>query len=454
MNSLRFAALFAICSAAHPQTVDSAALDRIISLALKQSGAPSVSVSVVRDGKIGYTKAFGMAGIAAGRGADANTRYAVGSISKEFTAAAILMLAEQGKLSLDDKVAKYFPDLTRANEVTIRQLLSHTAGYEDYAPQDYIIPDWTHPTTPQAILGHWAKKPLNFDPGTRWQYSNTNYVLAGEIFEKASGEHLLDFLREHIFNPLQMTTASGCDAKSPLDAAAYTRYALGPPRPVKREAPGWYFAAGELCMIPADLSRWDIAFLQKKLLSAHSYEEFIHEVKLADGKPTHYALGLEIGDSDGVRMIYHGGEVSGFLALNEIFPDRNVSVTVLSNEDGLNLIGPLARSIASAVMHTASASPDQDQMRGILESLQKGEIDRSIFTSNANSYFSGVALADYQTSLEPLGKLKSVSRVNESLRGGMTHRSYKAEFDAKTVNLNVYVMPDGKIEQFLVEQQF
>jgi hypothetical protein len=153
-------------------------------------------------------------------------------------------------------------------------------------------------------------------------------------------------------------------------------------------------------------------------------------------------------------MIYHGGEVSGFLALNEIFPDRNVSVTVLSNEDGLNLIGPLARSIASAVMHTASASPDQDQMRGILESLQKGEIDRSIFTSNANSYFSGVALADYQTSLEPLGKLKSVTRVNESLRGGMTHRSYKAEFDAKTVNLNVYVMPDGKIEQFLVEQQF
>ncbi len=454
MNSLRSAAITALCfaSSAAAQSLEPAALDKIISTALQQSGAPSVSVSVVQDGKIAYAKAFGMADIGSHRAADANTRYAVGSISKEFTAAAILMLAEQGKLSLDDKVAKYFPDFTRANEVTIRQLLSHTAGYEDYAPQDYIIPDWTHPTTAQAILDKWAKKPLNFDPGTRWQYSNTNFVLAGEIFEKASGRHLLEFLRENIFSPLAMTTASDCDEKSPLDAAAYTRYALGPPRPVQREATGWYFAAGELCMIPSDLSRWDIAFLQHKLLSAHSYEEFTREAKLADGTPTHYALGLEIGQSDGTRMIYHGGEVSGFLALNEIFPDKNVSVTVLSNEDGLNLIGPLAHSIAAAVMHPAPA-PESSQIRGILEGLRKGRIDRTLFTANANSYFGDTALGDYKASLEGLGKLKSVSLANESLRGGMTHRSYKAEFDNKTVNLNVYVMPDGKIEQLLVEQQ-
>ena len=453
VNFFRAVALFAACSVANAQALDPAAIDRIISTALKASGAPGVSVSVVQDGKLAYAKAFGEADVAAGRAADAHTRYAIGSISKEFTAAAILMLAEQDKLSLDDKVAKYFPALTRASEVSIRQLLSHTAGYEDYAPQDYIIPEWTQPTTPQAILDRWAKKPLNFDPGTRWQYSNTNFVLAGEIFEKASGQKLLDFLREKIFMPLGMTTASDCDEKSPLDAAAYTRYALGPPRPVQREASGWYFAAGELCMVPSDLSRWDIALLQKKLLSAHSYEEFTREVKLADGKPTHYALGLQVGESDGVRMIYHGGEVSGFLALNEIFPDQNASVTVLSNEDGLNLIGPLAHSIAAAVMHAAAVSPAHNQIRSILEGLQKGRIDRSMFTSDANSYFSEVALADYRSSLESLGKLKAVTLGNESLRGGMTHRSYKAEFESRTVNLNVYVLPNGKVEQFLVEQQ-
>jgi len=111
--------------------------------------------------------------------------------------------------------------------VSIRQLLSHTSGYEDYAPQDYIIPEWLKPTTPRAILDQWAKKPLSFDPGTRWQYSNTNYVLAGEIFEKASGLPLIRFLRDKIFEPLGMQSAGDCAEASPADATAYTRYALG-----------------------------------------------------------------------------------------------------------------------------------------------------------------------------------------------------------------------------------
>src|SRR5215831_11418940 len=166
-----------LCALANAQ--DSAvagSLDPKISSLLTASGAPSVSVAVIVDGNIAYAKAFGKADIAQNRPATTSTRYAIGSVSKQFTASAILLLQEEGKLSLDDKVAKWFPDLTRANEVTIRQLLTHTSGYEDYAPQDYIIPEWTKPTTSAAILNTWAKKPLNYDPGTRWQYSNTGYV--------------------------------------------------------------------------------------------------------------------------------------------------------------------------------------------------------------------------------------------------------------------------------------
>src|SRR5882762_1770884 len=280
-----------------------------IAAALTQSGAPGVSVAIVEHGKLAYTKAFGQANIAENRAADVNTRYAVGSISKQFTAAAILLLEEQGKLSLDDKVSKYFPDLTRADEVSIRQLLSHTSGYEDYAPQDYIIPEWLKPTTPRAILDHWAKKPLSFDPGTRWQYSNTNYVLAGEIFEKASGLPLVSFLREKIFRPLGMPSADDCAVSRPSDAIAYTRFAVGPARPVQREASGWYSAAGELCMTASDLARWDLAFLRKQILSARSYDEFTREAKLANGDFTHYALGLQLGEIGSMPMIFHGGEV-------------------------------------------------------------------------------------------------------------------------------------------------
>ena len=449
----RFVYLFlAFCVCGCAQDLEKK-LDEQISSALKKAGAPSVSVAVVNGGKLVYAKAFGTSDLEAGRAADLTTRYAVGSVSKQFTVAALLMMQEQGKLSLDDKVSKYFPQLTRANEITIRQLLSHTSGYEDYAPQDYLIPEWTRPTTPGAILDRWAGKALNFDPGTKWQYSNTNYVLAGEIFEKVSGQPLVAFLREKIFKPLGMQSASDWPPDQPSDAVAYTRYAAGPPRRVGREASGWYFAAGELAMTPSDLAKWDIAFLQKKLLSAKSYADFTHEMKLANGDSTHYALGLSVGEIGDMPMFQHAGEVSGFISSNAIFPTRDGAVVVLSNEDVVNLVSPLARQIAITTFQPTQKEPSEQSAKDvqrILADLQQGKIDRSLFTSNANTYFTEQALADCKASLEPFGAIKTVTPVGENLRGGMTHRSYRAEFEKKTVNLNIYVLGDGKYEQFLI----
>jgi CubicO group peptidase (beta-lactamase class C family) len=408
-------------------------------------------VAVVENGQVAYAKAFGKADIGENRPATASTRYAIGSVSKQFTAAALLLLAEQGKLSLNDKVGKYLPDLTRAREVTIRELLSHTSGYEDYAPQDYMIPAWTRPITPPEILDQWAKKPLNFDPGTRWQYSNTNYVIAGQIFEKVSGQPLVAFLREKIFGPLGMTTPGEITDHQPDDASAYTRYALGPPRLVAREGPGWMFAAGELAMTPSDLARWDLAFLQKKILSAGSYGDFTRDVKLKDGKPTHYALGLGLGDINGTPMVSHTGEVSGFLTSNAVFPSKGVAVVVCSNEDGISFVSPLARQIEELLLGAASEQ-EIAEVRGILEGLSQGRVDRALFTFDANAYFNDVVLQDFAASLQAVGKLQAVIKSSEELRGGMTHRSYRAQFEKKTVLLNIYRMPDGKYEQFLVEE--
>jgi D-alanyl-D-alanine carboxypeptidase len=454
MRHFTFLGLLCLCCPNLLQAQSSAELDAKIESALRETGTPSVSVAVVQNGSLAYAKAFGFADIAGHRQAETTTRYAVGSISKQFTAAAILLAQEAGKLSLDDTVAKYFPDLTRASEITIRQLLSHTSGYEDYAPQDYIIPEWRQPTTPQSILDRWAKKPLNFDPGTRWQYSNTNYVVAGEIFEKATGQKLVPFLRQRIFDPLEMRTPGDCEDHFAGDASRYTRFALGPPRPVAGEGPGWYFAAGELCMTATDLSRWDVAFLQKRILSAKSYEEFTREVKLKDGKGTHYALGLTVSEEGGTPVISHSGEVSGFLAVNTVFPTKNAAVVVLSNQDGVNLIGPLSQAIAASVVQPAdpaNAATDK-QVQAILGSLAQGHINRSLFTPDANAYFTEQALADFRTSLAPLGNLLTVTLRNRQLRGGMTHLTYRAAFEKKTVSLNIYITPDGKFEQFLLEE--
>jgi CubicO group peptidase (beta-lactamase class C family) len=239
---------------------------------LSESGVPSASIAVVKDGKLAYTKAYGLADIASHRPATTSMIYSIGSISKQFTAASILLLAEQGKLSLDDPVGHWLPDLTRANEVTIRQVLSMTSGYQDYWPQDYVMPSMMKPVSPEEILKGWAQKPLDFEPGTKWQYSNTNYVAAGEIVERLSGMSLLDFLHRRVFDPLGMKTVFNCDnsALPPGAPMGYNRYGLGPARPAPKEGKGWLFAAGELAMTASDLAKWDISMINQAILKPQS----------------------------------------------------------------------------------------------------------------------------------------------------------------------------------------
>ncbi|HEU4856196.1 MAG TPA: serine hydrolase domain-containing protein, partial [Rhodanobacteraceae bacterium] len=184
-----------------------AKIDKIANDALAKSGVPSASVAVVRDGKLAYAKAYGNARLDPKTPATPAMRYSIGSISKEFTAAAILLLQQQGKLSLDDPVAKFFPGLTDADHITLRQILSHTSGYQDFWPQDYLMPMMRQPTTPAHILDVWAKKPLDFAPGTQWQYSNTGYTIAGAIVQKLTGQIPFEFLQQHVFPKLGITDA-------------------------------------------------------------------------------------------------------------------------------------------------------------------------------------------------------------------------------------------------------
>jgi D-alanyl-D-alanine carboxypeptidase len=432
-------------------------IDRLATDLLAKTGVPSASVAVVRDGQIAYLHAYGNASLDPLIAAKPDMRYSIGSISKQFTAAAILLLQEQGKLSLDDKVAKFFPELTRSNEVTIRQLLSHTSGYQDYWPQDYVMPMMLQPTNAQKILDSWARKPLDFDPGTKWQYSNTNYVIAGLIIEKASGTPLLQFLQEKIFTPLGMRSVADID-KAKLgdtDATGYMRYALGPPRPAPKEGSGWLFAAGELAMPAEDLAKWDISIIDQKLMKPASYLAFETEVLLKNGLGTRYGLGLDVTSDSGHRALSHGGEVSGFTAENIVFPDERVAVVVLTNQDAVDASGAIARAIAPMLLETADpATPDKlAQARKIFNDLQHGTIDRSLFTSNANFYFNEQALKDFSSSLSPLGEPSQFVQIRQGLRGGMKLRIYSLRFPKETLRVWTYEMPDGKLEQYQLAVQ-
>ncbi len=379
-------------------------------------------------------------------------RYSIGSISKQFTAAAILLLQEQGKLSLDDAVGKYVPGLTRGNEVTIRQILSHTSGYQDYWPEDYLMTPMMKPETAQQILDAWAKKPLDFEPGTKWQYSNTNYVIAGLIVEKVSGEKLMDFLEEHIFHPLKMTSVwdSTETSLTATDATPYVRAALGPLRVAPKEGRGWMFAAGELAMTPHDLALWDESILSRSILSSKSYDEMFKEVKLKDGKGTQYGLGVFVRDVNGHREIEHSGEVTGFVSENIVLPDDHAAVVVLTNHmaGGAGEIGQL---IASAITGESNQTDAEKEALAIYRQLQRGLIARPLLAPNLNDYFSDQTVADFRDSLAPLGEPLSLKQTNEEERGGMTFRVFDIVYPTRKLRLTTYTYPDGKLEQYLVE---
>ena len=427
-------------------------VDRIAAQVLEQTGVPSASVAVVQHGKLVYTHAYGLARLDPKTPATPDMRYSIGSISKQFTAAAILLLQEDGKLSLDDAVGKYIPGLTQGDKVTIRQVLSHTSGYQDFWAEDYLMTPMRQPASAQQILDTWAKKPLDFEPGTKWQYSNTNFVIAGRIVETITGAPLMDLLTTRIFRPLGMHSVWNSDETklTTADATPYIRNALGPLRLAPKEGRGWMFAAGELAMTAHDLALWDESLIARTILKPESYKQMFTEVKLKDGKGTKYGLGVEVTERVGRRSIEHSGEVSGFVSDNEVLVDDGVAVAVLTNQDAVNAASIIAQFVAPVILDAHRDAPEQ-QAIDIYHGLLQGKIDRSLLAPNLNDYFTPETISDFQQSLSPLGEPLIFHQERESLRGGMTFRVFEIVFPGKRLRLTTYTYPDGKLEQYLIE---
>jgi CubicO group peptidase (beta-lactamase class C family) len=277
-------------------------------------------------------------------------------------------------------------------------------------------------------------------------------VVAGLVVEKVAGMPLLDFLRGRIFRPLGMASIVNTDEAGlgPEDPVRYMRYALGPLRPAPKEGRGWLFAAGELAMTAADLAKWDVSMIEQTLLKPASYRALETEVQLASGAGTGYGLGVGVSLPEGRPLIEHGGEVSGFTAQNSVYPEERIAVVVLANLDATDAPPQAVRKIASLLFAPTGAESGVDQARQVFLGLQKGRLERSLFTANANAYFSERALADLASSLGPLGPLKELTLERQSLRGGMTVRRYKAVLAKQTLRITTLTMPDGKLEQYIV----
>jgi D-alanyl-D-alanine carboxypeptidase len=215
------------------------------------------------------------------------------------------------------------------------------------------------------------------------------------------------------------------------------------------------WAAGELAMTASDLAKWDVALIKHSLLRPESYRALTSDVRLNNGVGTGYGLGVDVAMQGGRFMVEHSGEVSGFTAENIVFPEDSAAVVVLTNQDAAPASGAIAQQIVQSLFATedALAGSRTAQARSIFQGLQRGTVDRSLFTSNANAYFSEQALKDFASSLGPLGAPTSFVQTRRAERGGMEYRSYRVTFPNQTLRVWTYEMPDGKLEQYQVAPQ-
>ncbi|WP_374529408.1 serine hydrolase domain-containing protein [Novosphingobium sp.] len=459
---LALSALSLVAAPLHAQPLqpdEAAAIDAVVTRVMKETGVPSVEIAVVRDGEVVLDRAWGKPSETIAT-ADPTLPYQIASNSKQFLAALLLMLEDEGKLSLDDPVAKWVPGVTDSDKMTVRQLLSHTSGLQDFWPQDYAFKAMETPVDPVGIVSRWGTKPLDYAPGTRWQYSNTGYVVAGMIAEKAGGAPLWQQLEERIFKPLGIHPYKLDDTNGPGFPQGYHRYALGPARVATPPAPGWLWAAGEISMSAAELAEWDIARINRTLLPASDWDEMERPVRLSDGTTNGYGLGVYSRTLGGRKVIDHGGESVGFLSQNTIWPDDKVAIVVLTNADFSGATSTLTGEIASIVLPKGPAANDNEAPRTedaykTVSGLLKGVADPALFTENGRYYFTPQVLKDYRTSLAPLGPLKKVDLVRTPrLRGGFVNRVFLLTFAKGKMTLSTYAEPGehGRWEQFMISQ--
>ena len=323
-------ALTPVIFAAEPAAEIDARLDE-----LTKTHPFAVTALVSRDGKIIYEKAVGLADIERHIAATPATKFRIGSITKQFTAAAILRLAEDEKLALDGLLARYFPDFPSAEKITVRQLLTHTSGLHSYTDKPGFLQSVTAPIAPEKLIASFRDDPPDFAPGAGWHYCNSGYFLLGEIVAKVSGKPLADYLREEFFEPIGMKdTGTFRNDQPPADAALGYSFADGKLTRALDWDMSWAGGAGALYSTVRDLQLWNEAVFNRHVLSEASLKAAHTPVTPPPGaQGMRYGFGWAIGELRGLGLIDHSGGLNGFQSYLVRYPAQKVTIAVLSNAE-------------------------------------------------------------------------------------------------------------------------
>ena len=378
-------------------------IDDYIMAQMGQLHIPGVSLAIVRDGRTIKTQGYGFANIELKAPATKDTVYEIGSNTKQFTAAAIMMLVDEGKVRLEDPVTKYFPEAPEAwRGITIRHLLTHSSGIQNHV----AVPRWlnvfrtnlTFETTPtrDQLLKMFFKLPLEFQPGESWAYDNTGYYLLGIVIEKASGKSYWQFLDERIFKPLGMTATRSTDPQPivPNRASGYEwKNDHFENRPVLLPAIG--FSAGSLLSTVEDMGKWDVALYGEKLLKKSSLDQMWTATRAKDGAdaPFNYGFGWFIDSYHGHRLVQHSGGTPGFSSVVYRFLEDKLTIIILTNHSD-RIVDQLAIDLAGIclpALKRPNANPDPDpkttaMLKSVVSRLLNEKYDPASFTTAMRTF--------------------------------------------------------------------
>ena len=416
---------------------------------------PGVSVAIVQDGKVVLAKGYGVANVELSVPATENTVYQLASVTKTFTATAIMMLALEGKLGLDDRITSRLPDLPAAwGEVTVRHLLNHTSGIKSYTSVRDFHKTSRKDYTQREILELVAKEPPDFAPGEKWRYNNTGYFLLGMLIEKVTGKKYGEVLDERIFKPLGMTQTRVNDlhAVIPNRAQGYT-WGGKELRNGEYVSPSQPFSAGMLVSTVNDLVKWDAALRSETLLKKSILEQMCTPTKLSKGGDAEYGFGWSIGKVNGHRLIGHGGGIPGFSTQLSRYVDDNLTVILLTNSDSGNA-GALARGIAGRLVpalaeEAAKPIADTDpqtteRLKGVILAAMKGEADPELFTKESKERHVA-AIKQGKGTTASFGALREFRLEERKQSDQGVKLRYRAIFENETMSAFFDLDKDGKI---------
>jgi CubicO group peptidase (beta-lactamase class C family) len=312
---------------------------------------PGVSFLIAKDGKPIYQKSFGMANLELNVPMGINNVFEIGSITKQFTAIAILMLQEQGKLKVEDDITKYIPDYPSLNKaITIHQLLNHTSGIKSYTNMESFRKLARTDMTPSEIIDVFKNEPMDFEPGEQFLYNNSGYIILGHIIEVVSGESYANFIQKHFFDKLDMKSSYYGSMKQiiPHRASGYSDNSNGFENAdyLSLTLP---YAAGSIMSTTSDLLKWQNALNSYKLISKESYEKAIHGSTLNNGKHIEYGYGLGENNINGSTSIQHGGGIFGYTTMGIYLPNEKIFVSGLTNCDCKNISSVATKIAAMAI---------------------------------------------------------------------------------------------------------